>query len=219
MNALVLLAEASGGGQIQQIARTFGVDWPHLIAQIISFGIVCALLYRFAYHRILATLQQRREQIAESLANAEKIKAELARTEQQRQEVIKQANVQMTRLIEEAHAAAARVQKQETEKAIAAAEQIMAKTREAAARDRERMLADLRGEVGRLVVQTTAAVIGRLLTTEDQRRLAMEAVAVVGGEAFSPQDSRQRVAEAAGVLMPETGLGVTSDESNQKNPA
>ncbi len=45
MNALVLLAEANSGGQVEQIARTFGVDWPHLIAQIISFSIVCAVLY------------------------------------------------------------------------------------------------------------------------------------------------------------------------------
>ena len=68
-----------------------------------------------------------------SLANAEKIKAELARAEAQRQEVLTQANAQANKLIEEARAAAARVQEQETQKAIAAAEQIIAKAREAAA--------------------------------------------------------------------------------------
>jgi len=36
------------------------------------------------------------------------------------------------------------------------------------------MSAELRREVGRLVVQTTAAVIGKVLTPEDQRRLADE---------------------------------------------
>ena len=39
MYAVTLLVEPEGGGQIQQIANTFGVDWPHLIAQAISFGI------------------------------------------------------------------------------------------------------------------------------------------------------------------------------------
>ena len=39
-------------GQVAQIARTFGVDWQHLVAQIISFTIVCAVLYKFAYKRI-----------------------------------------------------------------------------------------------------------------------------------------------------------------------
>ena len=179
MNDLILLAAASGGGPVQEIARTFGVDWTHLIAQIISFGIVCYLLHGFAYRPVLAMLETRRNEIAEGLANAEKIKAELARTEAQRQEVMAQANAQMTKLIEEARAAAARVQEQETQKAIAAAKDIVDKARQATEAEHTRMLAELRREVGKLVVQTTAAVTGKILTPEDQRRLAEETAKVV----------------------------------------
>jgi F-type H+-transporting ATPase subunit b len=160
--------------QVEQVAKTFGVDWPHLIAQIVSFAIVCALLYKFAYKRVLTILEERRQRIAEGLANAEKIKIELARTETARQEVLARANEQAAQLIEEARAAAARVQAQETQKAIAAAEQIIAKAREAAAADHARMLTELKREVGRLVVQTTATVTGKILTPEDQKRLAEE---------------------------------------------
>jgi F-type H+-transporting ATPase subunit b len=174
MNALVLLAEASSEGQVEQIARTFGVDWSHLIAQIVSFSVVCVLLYWFAYQPILKMLGERRQQITLGLANAEKIKAELARTEAQRQEVMAQAGAQAAKFIEEARAAAARLREQESQKAIAAAEQIMVKAREAAAQDHDRMLAELKREVGRLVVQTSAAVTGKILTLEDQRRLAEE---------------------------------------------
>lgn len=172
MNPVFLLAQVTSAGRPERIVTTFGVDWPHLIAQIISFCIVCAVLYRFAYRPILKMLEERRQQIAQGLANAEKIKAELAKTEAQRHEVMMRANTQATRLIEEAHAAAARVREQETRKAIAAAEQIMVKSRQAAAQDYARMLADLKSEMGRLVVQTTAAVTGRILTPEDQRRLS-----------------------------------------------
>jgi F-type H+-transporting ATPase subunit b len=172
--ALFLQAQATTGGRPERIATVFGVDWPHLGAQIISFCIVCFLLYKFAYRPILKMLEERRRQIELGLANAEKIKAELDRTEAQRQEVMMQANAQATRLIEEAHAAAARVQQQETQKAIAAAEQIIVKSREAAAQDYAHMLAELKREVGRLVVQTTATVTGKILTPEDQRRLAEE---------------------------------------------
>lgn len=155
-------------------AKTFGVDTPHLVSQIISFCIVAALLYFFAYKRILQVLEERRQRIAEGLANADKIKAELARTEASRLEVLNQANAQANKLIEEARAAAARVQEQETQKAIAAAEQIIAKAREAATQDHERMLTELRREVGRLVVDTTAKVTGKVLTPEDQKRIADE---------------------------------------------
>ncbi len=179
MNNFILLAQSEGGGAVQEIARTFGVDWPHLIAQIISFGIVCALLYKFAYKRVLQMLAERRQQIADGLANAEKIRTELERTEAQRQEVMAQANAQATKLIEEARAAAARVQEAETKKAIAAAEGIIAKAREAAEQDHARMLAELKREVGRLVVQTTATVTGKVLTPEDHRRLSEETAKAV----------------------------------------
>jgi len=181
MNALVLL-DAESTGQIAQIARTFGVDWTHLISQMISFSIVCALLYLFAYKPVLRMLAQRRELIAQGLANSEKIKAELAKTEAQRQEVMAKANVEATQFIQEARGAAARLREDETQKAIAAAEQIITKAREAAVEDHTRMLVELKREVGRLVVGTTAAITGKILTPEDQRRLAEQTARVLSAQ-------------------------------------
>jgi F-type H+-transporting ATPase subunit b len=165
---------AEGGGQIASIAHTFGVDWPHLIAQSISFGIVCVVLYLFAYRPILRMLEARRQQIAGGLANAEKITAELARIDEQRRVVLAAADAEGQRLIEEARAAAQRVGAEETQKAMAAAERLLARAQEAAERDRALLLAEARRDVGRLVVQTAAAVMGKVLTGDDQRRLAEE---------------------------------------------
>jgi F-type H+-transporting ATPase subunit b len=175
MSAFLVFAQAESGGQIQEIARTFGVDWSHLIAQIISFSIVCVLLYLFAYKPILRMLAERRELIAQGLANSEKIKAELAKTEAQRQEIMAKADVRATQFIEEARGMAARLREQETRKALAAAEHIMAQARTAAVQDHAQMLTDLKREIGALVVQTTAAIAGKVLTAEDQRRLVEEA--------------------------------------------
>ena len=175
MNHLFL---ASIGGDLasagRSTAKEFGVDWHHFIAQCLSFAIVATFLYLFAYKRILQVLEERRHRIADGLANADKIKAELAKTEASRQEILNQANAQANKLIEEARAAAARVQEQETQKAIVAAEQIIVKAREAAEQDHARMLTDLRREVGRLVVDTTSKVTGKVLTPDDQKRLADE---------------------------------------------
>ena len=88
---------------------------------------------------------------------------------------MEKANTQANQLIEEARAAAAKVKDQETQKAISQAEQIIAKAREAAQADHERMLAELKREVGKMVVQTTAMVAGKVLTDEDQKRLVEEA--------------------------------------------
>jgi F-type H+-transporting ATPase subunit b len=176
MNQFIFLA--SIGSDLSDIAHhtaeTFGVDKAHFFSQVISFIIVAILLQRFAYKPILQVLEQRRQRIAEGLANAERIKQELAKTEAARQDVLNQANIHANRLIDEARAAAARVQEHETQRAIAAAEQIIAKAREAAVQDHARMLADLKREIGHLVVETTARVTGKVLTPEDQQRLAQE---------------------------------------------
>lgn len=159
------------GETLQQL----GISWPKLIAQMVNFGIVLFILWKFAYRPVLKMLEERRQRVAEAMANAEKAKADLARAEAARQEIINQANAQAAKMIEEARAAAARVQEQETQKAIAAAKDIVERARQATEAEHARMLADLRREVGRLVVATTGRVVGKTLTPDDQQRLANEA--------------------------------------------
>jgi F-type H+-transporting ATPase subunit b len=151
-----------------------GIQWKILVSQTISFSIVFFVLWRYAYKPIFQMLQARREKIAEALANAEKIKVDVARTEAERQKILADAGDQANKLIDDARQAASRVREQETQKAISSAEQIVVKAREAAAQERAQLLAQLKREVGRLVVQTTATVTGKVLTSEDQQRLAAE---------------------------------------------
>jgi F-type H+-transporting ATPase subunit b len=174
MNLTSFLLEADSGGQVQRITSTFGVDWPHLIAQIISFSIVCVLLQRFAYKPVLRVLEERRKKIAQGLDDAKKSAASLAEAEAERKEILRKAELQAAQLIEEARAAAARVNETETQKAIAAAQQIVEKAHEVAAQDYARMLRELKRHVGQLVVKTTTAVTGKILTAEDHRRLDEE---------------------------------------------
>jgi F-type H+-transporting ATPase subunit b len=156
------------------LLQTLGIQWTKLIPQLFNFGIVLFVLWKWAYKPVFNMLEARQKKIAESIENADKIKAELARTETERQRVLTQAGDTANQMIEQAREAASRVREVETQKAIAAAEQIIAKAREAAAQDHARMLAELKREVGRLVVQTTATVTGKILTAEDQKRLAQE---------------------------------------------
>jgi len=174
MHALALQVAAESSSQVSDIARTFGVNWPHLGAQIVSFGIMCAVLYALAYKPILRILEARRQQIAGGLANAAQIKSELDRIDASRVEILKNADAEGQRLIHEARDAAARIHAEAEQQAIAAAEQIVARARESSEREHARRLAELRREIGRLVVHTTASVTGKILTADDQRRLSEE---------------------------------------------
>ena len=172
---IAILAAASTGDMVREVGETFGFDWKIFFSQVISFVIVALVLRQFAYKPILRVLEERRQRIAEGLANAEKIKQQLAEAEQRYADILAKANAQAQKMIDEAREGAAHVAERKQQEAIVAAEQIVAKAREASAIEHERTMTELKRELGRLVVDTTAKVTGKVLTAEDQRRLQEEA--------------------------------------------
>jgi F-type H+-transporting ATPase subunit b len=174
VDVFALMAQPHETGQVEAIARTFGVSWPLLTTQIVSFAIVCALLYRFAYQPILRMLDERRQQIAQGLANAAEIEARLAGIEAQRQGVLTEARTEAAGIVAHARTSAKRLREEQERLAVASAGEIVRRAHEAAALERARMVAEVKREVGRLVVQTSASVIGTVLTPADQKRLAEE---------------------------------------------
>jgi F-type H+-transporting ATPase subunit b len=161
--------------QARETAETFGFDWKIFFSQVISFIIVALVLRRFAYKPILGILEERRQRIAEGLLNAEKIKQQLAEAEQRHSEILSKANAQAQKMIDDARESAGHVAERKQQEAVVAAEQIIAKAREATAIEHEKTMTDLKRELGRLVVDTTAKVTGKVLTSEDQKRLQEEA--------------------------------------------
>ncbi len=175
MNFLIL-AQTSGLTDIaRSTGETFGFDLRIFLSQVVSFVIVALVLRRFAYKPILAILEQRRQQIADAQLNAEKIKQQLAEAEQRHSEILSKANAQAQKMIDDARESAVLVGERKQQEAVVAAEQILAKAREASAIEHERTMTELKRELGRLVVDTTAKVTGKVLTNDDQRRLQEEA--------------------------------------------
>src|ERR1700745_78385 len=174
---LLFLATTRGSAMdtLRDTAETFGWDPRLFFSQVVSFIIVAYLLKRFAYKPILAVLEQRRQQIAQAQLNAEKIKQQLAESEQRHAEILRKANGEAQKGIDEARNSAGHLAERKQQEAIAAAEQIVAKAHEASAFEHERTMAQLKRELGRLVVDTTAKVTGKVLTPDDQRRLQEEA--------------------------------------------
>ena len=166
---------ASEGGVVGDIAENFGVNWQLFISQLIAFTIVALLLKKFAYKPVLEMLEQRKQRIAEAEANAEKIQTELTETEAARDKILNEARTQANKLIEETRSAAAELKEAKTQEAITSAEAIISKAQEAASAERDKLMSELKQEVGRLVVETTCKVTGKVLTAEDQQRLIDDA--------------------------------------------
>jgi F-type H+-transporting ATPase subunit b len=160
--------------QILEFFHRFGIDWPRFIATTVNFCIVLWVLHRFAYKPILAMLEERKQRIAESMANADKIKAELASTQEQRARVLTEASAQAERIVNDARIAADKVKERTVADARQQAENELRRAQQQIAVERERMLTEARRDLVALVVGATAKVTGKVLTPDDQRRLSEE---------------------------------------------
>jgi F-type H+-transporting ATPase subunit b len=159
---------------ITQIFSNFGVTWPKFIAQVILFLLVYWVLNKYAFGPVLKMLTERRRRIEEGQHNAERIKKQLADAELRYQEVLRKANEDATRLLEEARTSSDAISQKQLQQAIKDAEGIIAKAQDTIVQERNKMVSEVKKEMVDLVVKTTAKVVGKVITPEDQKRLSEE---------------------------------------------
>lgn len=168
------LFAASGG-----ILDTFGITADKLIAQILIFIIVYAVLKKYAFGPVTELLEERRRRIAEGEENLKQIKENLSNSEAQAAAAMQKANADADRMVKEAREAAAAAGESERQKAVSEAADIIKKAREASELERSRIMAELKRDFGRLVVDATARVSGKTLNDDDRSRLNSEALAQI----------------------------------------
>ncbi|MCB1237414.1 MAG: F0F1 ATP synthase subunit B [Verrucomicrobiae bacterium] len=164
---------------MKQLLDTFGVQWGSFLSQVLIVLIVYLILKKYAFGPVLAMLEERRARIADGEKNLEKIRTDLANAEARVQEMLDEANADAERLIGEARASADAVREQKTQEAINEAGNIIAKAREASKLEHERLMSELKRDFGRLVVDTTSKVTGKVLDEKDQKRINEETAAQV----------------------------------------
>jgi F-type H+-transporting ATPase subunit b len=180
MTNLLFIASATAapeadGNPIMDIIGPFGWNPLGFFFQVISFCIVCYILKRFAYGPVLSMLDQRRTKIEEGLANAEKMKSAFADAQKQVQQIVDKANVEAQKAIEEARVAAKVISERENQRAVQQAGEIIQKAREAGEAEQKRLMTELKKDLSRLIVETTAKVTGKVLTAADQKKITEEA--------------------------------------------
>jgi F-type H+-transporting ATPase subunit b len=158
----------------QDIGEKTGFNGIQFLAQSVAVIILFLFLQKFAWAPVRTMLDERRKIIADSLTNADKIKKELADAESTRLGIIQKANEKANLIIAEAEKSALAVTEQRLKEATRQAEDIIKNAHEAAVLDRNRLMAELKSQIGALVIQTTEKVAGKVLTPDDQARLNSE---------------------------------------------
>ena len=137
---------------MSELFPKLGIDWRLLIAQLINFLILLFVLRRFAYKPLLKLLDERKQKIADGLANAQKAKSNLEEAGKERQEIISTAKKGASEIISLAEAAAQKNREETLKEAKAGVEKIVAEARKQIESEKNKMIGEIKSEITELVI-------------------------------------------------------------------
>ncbi|HJX68811.1 MAG TPA: F0F1 ATP synthase subunit B [Dehalococcoidia bacterium] len=151
-----------------------GINLPLLVAFIINFVILFALLGLVLYKPAMKMLDERSKKIKESMAQAEATKAEYARAEEEVKKLISKAREDGQALVSQATQIGERLKEEAKDGARKEAQVIVDRTRAELEEERDRIIDDLRREFVDISISAAEKVIKETLDKERHRRLIEE---------------------------------------------
>ena len=142
-----------------ELFSKLGIDWRLLIAQIINFLILLAILYKFLYKPVLGMLSKRTKTIEDSLRKAEKIDADFKAAQKEQEKILASARRDSQEIIKTAKEQAEAVKKdlvEQSKKEISLAGDRAKQDIEAM---KKKALDSVKSEVGGLVVDAVRKII------------------------------------------------------------
>jgi len=157
--------------------KALGINLPSLLAQLINFFLLLAVLYLVAYKPVMRMLDERRRRIQEGIQASDEAKQRLAQTEKEVQAQLEKARQEGQTLIGQAQQISARIQEEARQQARREAEQLLGRARSEIQLERDSAIAELRREFADLTVRAAERVIRRALDREAHRQLIEEVLA------------------------------------------
>jgi F-type H+-transporting ATPase subunit b len=180
--ALLLLTAAPLHAQEEHAAASgpLDVNLGLLIWTLLIFGIVVAVLYKFAWPNILGAVEKREAHIRELLEGAERDRAEAARLADENRRLIEETRARTHDAINEARGQAEKMRAEVMEAARREQQELLERARRDIAAEREVALDSVRREAVELSIRAAEKLVRRSLDAEDNRRLVREFLGQVG---------------------------------------
>lgn len=147
--------------------------------EIVSFGILLWVLYRYAFPPLLETLETRERKIRESLEQAERLRVEAERRMQEYEAKLTVASRDAEAVLIQAKERAQRLLDENEQRLVAEAERVKADAAREIDQERRKAIQEIRNQATDLALLVAEKVVERSLTDADHRRLADEALAAV----------------------------------------
>jgi F-type H+-transporting ATPase subunit b len=168
MTLSLFLAAAGPVENLKATFEHFGVEPKYILFQLISFLVVLVVLYKFGIKPVTATMEERNRKIEAGIKYAEEMQMKLTAAQQESAAIVKKANVEASRIVDDARKSAKDFLDKQTQEASSKANDLLAKAQQAIELEHKKMLADARTEIARLVVITTERVLAKKLTDADR---------------------------------------------------
>ena len=142
-----------------------------LIINIINILILFFVSKALLYKPVKKYLDARREREAEALREAEELKSEAEARQKQYAALTADTAAIKAKAVQDAQKKAERKADEIIAAANEEAQTILQNSREAAERERAKMLSDAQEQLGALAVELSGKILGREVTDEDNRRI------------------------------------------------
>ncbi|HEY0606090.1 MAG TPA: F0F1 ATP synthase subunit B [Herpetosiphonaceae bacterium] len=157
-----------------------GIDLGAFVFYTLNFLLLLFLLQQFLFRPVLSALTNRETRIRESIENAEQVKQQVARAQQDYEARLNEARQEASRILNQATERAKVVEQEIVANARQEAERIQVEARTQIQQEREQLLRGLQSQLGNLVIQTASTVVGQELNSRGHERLIQEAIADLG---------------------------------------
>lgn len=144
--------------------------------EVISFGILLFVLYKFAFPGILSVLEERERKIKDSLDQAERHRSEAERRLREYEAKLSAAAKEAEAILAQAKERAQRLMEENEQRLTAEAERIKGDATREIDHERRKAVQDIRNQTTDLALLVAEKVIGRSVSDADHRRFADEAL-------------------------------------------
>jgi F-type H+-transporting ATPase subunit b len=151
-----------------------GIDWQVLLAQFVNFAILFGLLFVLLYKPMRRMLDERSNRIKESMEQAEQIKEQITKTEEQVKLQMDAARREGQEILAQAAQMGERLKEEAKGEARQEAEVIVARARTEIERERDQAIDEVKREFVDLAIRAAEKVVNESLDREKHRRLIEE---------------------------------------------
>lgn len=159
-----------------EIFKTFGLNLPLVVAQVVNFLIILYILKRFLYKPLFNMLQKREKMIKESLAKADESKKVLQKAEIQEKEIIKKARENANQILKDAREQSIAIIKQAEEETKKQTDRMVHEAKLQIEQDMTHAQAQLNKYVSKLSVELLKKSLNNVFTDEEQSEIVEKAV-------------------------------------------